>query len=106
MSRWEKAMPVDELPENTLANRKMGGRNILLARVDGQYYALLNDCPHLGCFLHKGLLRGHTVTCPCHDWVFDLRTGEFTAAPEIAIPVFPVKVTGGEIYVDLGGDVT
>ena len=101
---WKSALPYSEMHSQTMVNVKLNGQNILIAQVDGEFFALQNDCPHLGCLLHKGTLRGYEITCPCHDWTFDLRTGAFTAAPEISIPTFPVKIENGKIYINLGGD--
>ncbi|MBS3947671.1 MAG: Rieske (2Fe-2S) protein [Dethiobacter sp.] len=104
MSEWLRALSVNQLPEGKTAAVKIGGQSILLARVDGHVYALRNECPHLGCPLQRGQLEGFLLKCPCHDWVFDLRTGEFTLAPEIVIPFFPVKVANGEILLKTGGE--
>ena len=90
-----------DLPEGTTAKAKVNERPVLLARVNEKIFALLNECPHLGCMMHRGALDGYLLTCPCHDWVFDIRSGEFTAAPEITIPVYPVKVEHGEILIKL-----
>lgn len=103
MDEWIAITTEAELQEGKALKGKAGNQPVVLARVNGTIYAMDNVCPHLGCFLHRGELAGHLLTCPCHDWVFDLRTGEFTAAPEIKIPVFPVKVEHGEILVHIGG---
>ncbi|MEW6621863.1 MAG: Rieske 2Fe-2S domain-containing protein [Bacillota bacterium] len=58
-----------------------------------------NQCPHLGCALHKGKMKGYYLECPCHDWLFDVRTGEFEAAPEITVPTYEVKIEEGKVYV-------
>lgn len=103
MSKWVQALKTSDLKPGAMANVKFNGQRILIACTGEQYFALLNDCPHLGCPLHRGKLEGYELTCPCHDWKFDIRTGEFITAPEIKIPVYPVKVEAGEIFVNLGG---
>ncbi|MCU0651253.1 MAG: Rieske (2Fe-2S) protein [Candidatus Omnitrophica bacterium] len=73
---------------------------ILLIRKKGpEIYAISNKCPHMGCPLRTGLLEGYILTCPCHDWRFDIRTGEFLDAKEITIPVYQVKTDNGRIFV-------
>ena len=47
-------------------------------------------------------LAGYTLTCPCHDWRFDVRTGRFLDAPELAIAVYPTKSEAGKLFVNLG----
>jgi nitrite reductase/ring-hydroxylating ferredoxin subunit len=78
------------------------GVNVLLVRVGGSVYALANKCAHLACPLEGGRLEGHVLTCPCHDWSFDVRTGAFTLAEEIAIATYPTRVAEGKLEIDLG----
>ncbi|NLP36494.1 MAG: Rieske (2Fe-2S) protein [Firmicutes bacterium] len=103
MSSWVQALKTADLKPGTMVNVKLNGQNILIAQVNEQYFALLNDCPHLGCLLHRGKLQDYELTCPCHDWIFDIRTGEFVTAPEITIPTYPVRIEAGQIFVNLGG---
>lgn len=53
------------------------GVNIGVAGVGGVVYAVFGKCVHLTCILFTRKLNGHTITCPCHDWRFDVRTGIF-----------------------------
>jgi 3-phenylpropionate/trans-cinnamate dioxygenase ferredoxin subunit len=55
----------------------------------------------MACPLEAGACDGFVITCPCHDWRFDVRTGAFVEAPEISIPTYPVRVAGGEVFVEL-----
>jgi nitrite reductase (NADH) small subunit len=41
------------------------------------------------------------VTCPLHDWVIDLKTGQATGADEGATPTFNVRVQEGRIALEL-----
>ena len=53
------------------------GRDIAVFRCrSGEVYATEAECPHRGGPLADGLVGGHSVICPLHGFVFDLRTGE------------------------------
>ena len=79
------------------------GVNLLLVRVDGAVYAIANKCAHMACPLEGGRLEGHVITCPCHDWSFDVRSGAFTQASEIVIATYPTKLEDGKIMLSLEG---
>ena len=42
----------------------LNGKTVLLANVDGAFFALDNKCPHLGGSLADGTLEGATLSCP------------------------------------------
>jgi len=78
------------------------GLGLLLVRTaDDAVYAIANRCAHMACPLEAGDQQDHVLTCPCHDWRFDVRTGAFVDAPEIAVPTYPVRLDDGAVYVDL-----
>jgi nitrite reductase/ring-hydroxylating ferredoxin subunit len=104
MENWQAALAPQDVPEGTVQKIKLSDQPLIIVNSNGRFFALRNECPHLGCSMHRGELNGYYLTCPCHDWVFDIRSGEFTAAPEITIPVYPVKVEDEKIYVKLGGE--
>lgn len=51
------------------------GHPLLVVRQGGQFYALVNKCPHLSLPLTKGTVEGETITCPFHNSRFDLKSG-------------------------------
>jgi len=78
------------------------GLGLLLVRVDdAAVYAIANRCAHMACPLEAGDLDGYVLTCPCHDWRFDVRTGAFVDAPEIAVPTYRVRLEDDAVYVDV-----
>ncbi len=79
------------------------GIPVLLVRNSGNIYAVSNKCAHMGCTLSRGSLWGLAVKCPCHEWMFDVRTGESVTAPQIKIPAYEVKAEGNKIYLNIGG---
>ena len=64
-----------EMENGTMKEILVDERKILLARVDDQYYATDNRCPHMGGNLSQGQLEGTVVTCPKHNSQFDLKNG-------------------------------
>lgn len=104
-----RAADTSELPVGTMKKVVLGGAAILLANVDGVYYAINNKCPHLGGSLADGTLAGPIVTCPRHGARYDVRTGQAVheaqilfvkTMPKEAQP-YPVKVEGTSVLVGL-----
>ncbi len=77
------------------------GLPVLLLRREGTIFAISNRCPHMGCPLAGGTIDEFLITCPCHDWTYDIRTGEFLTAPEIVLPTFHTKAENGKILVQM-----
>ena len=92
-----------KLPENRMAVVFPYGLPIMLVKNSGNIYAISNKCAHMGCTLSRGQLVGLTLKCPCHDWMYDLKTGEFITATEIKIPVYESKVEDQKIYLKIRG---
>lgn len=68
---------------------------------DGRIFAIEDHCPHRGGPLSQGIVHGASVTCPLHNWVFSLETGEAMGADEGAVKTIPIKVAAGRILLAL-----
>jgi nitrite reductase/ring-hydroxylating ferredoxin subunit len=101
VTRWMSLMDEASLPEGGLKAAYPRGLNVVVARVDGAVYAVSGACPHLGCPLFTGSLSGGILTCPCHDWRFDVRSGEFLNATELRLTVYPVRSENGSLLIGL-----
>jgi nitrite reductase (NADH) small subunit len=64
---------------------------------DGTVFALRDRCPHKGGPLSQGIVHDRGVTCPLHNWVISLETGEATGADKGCTPRIPVKVEQGRV---------
>ncbi len=72
---------------------------VLLAHVEGRFYALRDVCGHKNAPLSRGRLAGHIVECPLHFAQFDVRTGKLVDGPVSAdVPVYEVLVEGDTVY--------
>src|SRR3546814_2830988 len=82
---------VPEIPPGSRKRVMVKGRPVVVFNLDGEYFGLLDRCPHQGGSLCEGRLiglleahepgdysytrRGEIVRCPWHGWEFDIRTG-------------------------------
>lgn len=67
---------------------------------EAEVFAVSDTCPHKAGPLSEGIVHGQKVTCPLHNWVFDLNTGQAQGADEGRIDTYPVKVEDGRILLD------
>jgi nitrite reductase/ring-hydroxylating ferredoxin subunit len=97
-------------------NRKLvtvRGRPIAIFNIKGEFYGLLNRCPHQGGPMCEGVLTGliqsddpgtyqysrsgEILRCPWHGWEFDVKTGQSYCDPQkITVRNYPVEVTPGQ----------
>lgn len=91
-----------EIPEGGGLRVRVEGLDIGLYRVDGQIFAMEDNCPHAGFPLSKGRLVGCVIVCEAHGWPFDVRTGfDPENADGFPVPCFAVSVRGTTVHVDV-----
>jgi nitrite reductase/ring-hydroxylating ferredoxin subunit len=81
---------------------KAGDKDILLAKIGDEYFAIHNICSHFHALLTDGELHPETceVQCPLHDSCFDLRTGVPKDLPaDEPVAVYAVRVERDAILV-------
>ena len=93
------------------------GRPIAIFNLDGNYFGLLNRCPHQGGPMCEGKItglvqasepgkylyskRGEVIRCPWHAWEFDIRTGQSYCEPgRISTKAYAVEVADGAAVVE------
>ena len=64
-----------------------------------EVFATSNVCPHKNGPLVEGIVHDQKVTCPLHNWVFDLNTGA-ALGEEGQIDTFPVQLENGRVLLD------
>jgi len=73
---------------------------VVIANVEGVFYALQDICGHRGAPLSRGKLAGHMIECPLHYACFDVRTGKLLSGPASAdVVTYEVRVEGDIVYV-------
>ena len=104
--------PVEEIPPGGRKLVEVRGRPIVIFNLDGEFFAMLDRCPHQGGSLCNGQLVGlveasqpgeyrfsrqnEIVRCPWHGWEFDIRTGQSMCEPDrIQATQYDVGVEAG-----------
>ncbi len=96
------AIKADDLPPGKMTCVEVDGQRILVANVDGVFYATDDTCTHEDASLSTGSLVGELVKCPLHGSRFSLRTGEALEDPaEEPLRCYPASVRDGMVLVEL-----
>ncbi|GIO29460.1 MULTISPECIES: Rieske (2Fe-2S) protein [Paenibacillus] len=114
-----KAAEPDELSSGGKRIVKVKEMEIGLFRIEDEYYAWLNVCPHAAAPVCAGVIRGtrlpsgvydysygmddQVLRCPWHGWEFDLKSGRHLAAGSDAkLRGYPVEIDDTGVYIVLG----
>jgi nitrite reductase (NADH) small subunit len=100
---WKAICSVDAIPRlGARRVRRDAGADVALFRAaDDHVFALLDRCPHRGGPLSQGIVFGHSVACPLHNWTIELADGR-ARAPDVGCALtFAVMVEAGQVYLDL-----
>ncbi len=110
---------VDEIPSGGRKFVEVAGRFLGVFHVAGEYFAVLDTCPHQGGPLYQGQLWGAVrapaaaehpfrptaplLRCPLHAWEFDVRTGQSWFDPDkLRQRRFPVSLATVEAALQKG----
>ncbi len=99
---WLDVGPLDDLPRRGARVVRVGDVDIAVFRTgEGRVFALRDRCPHRGGPLSQGIVHGERVTCPLHEWVIDLRSGNAVGADIGCTPAFATRVADGRVALDV-----
>lgn len=101
MAQWEKLCPVEDIPAGSRKKFPVGALDILIFNAGKRFYASAAECPHLGESLETGELHGLVIRCNAHGYKMDLSTGKCLTEAGLSMPVFPVEVREGWVWVKL-----
>ncbi|HLJ90039.1 MAG TPA: Rieske (2Fe-2S) protein [Candidatus Angelobacter sp.] len=77
------------------------GKMVCVANVNGEFSALDNLCLHRGGPLGQGVVEKGRVVCPWHGWEFDAKTGQCSHSPLAVVTVYPLKIEGEDVFIDV-----
>ncbi len=100
MSDWITVGSIEDIP-------RLGARVVTTAEgdiavfrtSDDMIFALRDHCPHQGGPLSQGIIFGHKVACPMHNWSIDLDSGEAIAPDKGCSHTYPVQVENNVVSI-------
>ena len=100
--RWIEIGDMDAVPQRGARVVKTSRGDVAVFRTaHDRVFALYDRCPHLGGPLSQGIVHGHSVTCPLHNWVIGLADGEAEGADSGCTRSILVRVEKGKILLCL-----
>src|SRR5512136_1521861 len=108
----EKVCKVSDVLKASMKGFTVKGRQILVANVDGSFYAVDAICPHMNGYLPSGKLEKNEVVCPVHRARYDVVTGKLmknvpaimrvaTGGGSTDVQTFKVKVEADDVLIDI-----
>ena len=104
MADWIKVGQLSDIPSlGARVVQTAEGPIAVFRAADDHVFALHDSCPHKQGPLSEGIVHGHQVTCPLHNWVIELETGEAAAPDQGRTACLPVKVEDGLVWLGHAG---
>lgn len=95
-----EAARLTDLAEAGIYKLRLKGEPLILTRVNGEVFCVIDRCSHEDVPLSLGCIKGDRIKCSYHGSYFSLRTGEPTDEPaDSPIRVYPVKIEHDKVYI-------
>lgn len=96
---FSRAIEATEVPLGHVKRVIHEGAEVAIYNVEGCFYATQDQCTHGLASLSDGFLIGEFIECPLHQGMFDVRTGEATAAPcDTTLKTYKTSLKDGVIF--------
>lgn len=99
---WVDVGGLDDIPRQGARVVATGRGDVAVFRtLDDSVFAVNDRCPHKAEKLSQGIVHGHSVTCPLHNWVIGLADGVVRAPDEGCVHRFAARLVDGRVQVAL-----
>ena len=102
---WLQVCSLDDIPRlGSRVIQSPAGNIAVFRNNDNEVFALNDRCPHKGGPLSQGIVFDRRVTCPLHNWVISLETGDATGPDVGCTQRYDICVEDGTVYIALPDD--
>lgn len=99
---WIDIAALEDIPQRGARVVKTRQGCVAIFRTfDDRIFAIDDSCPHKNGPLSEGIVHGTSVTCPLHNWVFNLETGLAQGADQGRVAIYEIRVEAGRILLDV-----
>lgn len=96
---WHDVGALADFPDGKAVRRETDGRGVFLYRDGAEVVAYDSICPHKATDIPELALDGLRLTCPKHQWVFDIRSGACIENGDSPLRRFETRVAAGRVLV-------
>lgn len=101
MTDWIDIAGLEDIPQRGARLVKTSEGCVAVFRTaEDEVFALDNACPHKAGPLADGIVHGKSVTCPLHNWVISLETGEAQGEDSGKVATYSARIEAGRILLD------
>ena len=102
MSEFTKLAHVTEIEPGSMKAIEVQYEKILLCNIEGEFFAVADECTHDSAPISDGRLDGDQIICPRHGARFCIRDGAVKAPPAVAaLETYELKIDNEEIFIKL-----
>ena len=101
MAFLDTNLRLEQIPLGQSLCLEMGEARVALFHEPDGLFAIDNLCPHRGAPLNDGFVVDGYVTCPWHQWQFQLKDGVCRNIPGPRVAAYPVEIRDGAIWIEL-----
>ncbi|QUC64228.1 non-heme iron oxygenase ferredoxin subunit [Nitrosopumilus sp. K4] len=94
---------VSDITPGKMIKVSVDGRDILVANIDGEFFATDDSCTHSGASLSEGKLDGCVITCGWHAAEFDCKTGKLIKFPAKIrdLTSYKVSADSNDVFIEV-----
>lgn len=108
----EEVCGVSDINSGSMKGFPIKDKYVLIANVDGSFYAVDAVCPHMSGFIPVGNLEKGIISCPTHGAQYDVKTGKLlkdvdeeirlaTESGASDLQAYKLSITNGIIFIDI-----
>jgi len=95
---WHEVMAAADLAPGATVRVECDGRGLFVHREGDDWRVYDSRCPHQTTNIPHLALEGTTLTCPKHQWAFDIRSGACIKTGNSPLKQWSSKVEGGRLF--------
>ena len=94
---WHDVMASKGVKDGETQRVECDGRGLFIHRAGKEWRVFDSRCPHQTTNIPHLAIEGTTLTCPKHQWAFDIRTGDCIKKGNSPLKQWPSKVVKGRL---------
>jgi len=94
---WHDVMATSELEVGGVTRVDCDGRGLFVHHAEDGWQVFDSRCPHQTTDIPHLALIGATLTCPKHEWMFDVRSGQCIAKGDTPLKRWDSRVADGRL---------